>query len=105
MRDGDASKLDRASAAFGVAAAIVAILNTVIACAKDVSRPLKMLMRAPSCSDWTTQGVADVALFVVLGLVLVRTGVLANVRAGRLAGFVGVAVVIAGAGLFVWYAA
>ena len=70
--DPDAPKLGRVSAAFLLAAAIAILFNTVLACAKDAYSPLRTLMTALSDHDWTTQGLADVLLFVALGLIFFK---------------------------------
>lgn len=95
--------LGPANAAFGLAAAITVLFNTIVACAKDASAPLKHLMALPTGSDWTTQGIADVILFVLLGLILSKTA-MANIKPGRLISFLVGSAIIAGAGLFAWYA-
>jgi len=96
-------RLSGASAGFGVAAAITAVFNTVLACAKDAYHPLLNLMNAIAGHNWTTQGLADVILFVALGLTLSRSQAVARIRADRLILFLVAAVVFAGVGLFVWY--
>jgi hypothetical protein len=100
----ETAKLGRASAAFGMAAAITAIFNTVLACVKDADRPLLNWMNGIAGHNWTTQGLADVILFVGLGLILSNTGALQAMRANRMILFLVVAVAASGAGLFAWYA-
>jgi hypothetical protein len=101
----DGAKLGRASAAFGMAAAITALFNTALAGAKDTYHPLTNLMNAIAGNNWTTQGLADVILFAGLGLVFSGTGWFEGTRPNRVLSFLVAAVVIAGVGLFVWYAA
>ena len=98
------STLGRSSAAFGMAAAITAIFNTLIACVKDAYHPLLNLMNAIAGHNWTTQGLADVILFVGLGLIFSKAGEVQGIRAERLILFLAVAVTLADAGLFAWYA-
>lgn len=100
----EAPQLSRTSGAFAASAAIVILLNTIVACAKDASLPLKKLMASPTGSDWTTQGLADVILFVLLGLILSNAGLSEKMSSKRLISFLAAAVVIAGVGLFAWYA-
>ncbi|MGH9689786.1 MAG: hypothetical protein ACRD4C_01550 [Candidatus Acidiferrales bacterium] len=102
--DAEAPKLDRASAAFALSASITILFNTAIACAKDAYSPLKSFMASLSISDWMTQGLADVILFVLLGLILLNTGLPETISPKHLIAFLFVAVVIAGVGLFAWYA-
>ena len=68
----DTPRLGHASAAFGMAAAITALFNTALACAKDAYHPLMNLMNAIAGHNWTTQGLADVVLFVGLGLIFLE---------------------------------
>ena len=100
----DGSKLGRSSAAFGMAAAITALFNTALAWAKDAYPPLTNLMNSIAGHNWTTQGLADVVLFVALGLVLSKTRLAQTMRPERLILFLVGAVVVAGVGLFAWYA-
>jgi hypothetical protein len=100
----EAPRLDRASAAFALSAAITVLSNTAIACAKDAYSPLKSLMASLSASDWMTQGLADIILFVLLGVILLNTGLPGKITPKRLISFLVVTVVIAGVGLFAWYA-
>jgi len=101
---GDTAKLGRNSAAFGLAAAITALFNTALACAKDAYHPLTILMNEIAGHNWTTQGLADVLLFAGLGLIFSRVNVGERIASGRLVSFLVASVVIAGGGLFAWYA-
>jgi hypothetical protein len=100
----DSAKLGRASAAFGMAAAITALFNTALAWVKDSYQPLTKLMNAIAGHNWTTQGLADVILFVGLGLILSKSSLVQKMKADRLILFLVAAVVVAGVGLFAWYA-
>ncbi len=99
----DSAKLNSATAGFGVAAAVTALFNTVLACAKDAYHPLLILMNGIAGHNWTTQGMADVILFVVLGLALSHSRAVERIRPDRLIMFLVAAVAFAGAGLFAWY--
>ncbi len=101
--DSAAPKLSRTSGGFAASAAIVVLLNTIVACAKDASLPLKKLLASPTGSDWTTQGLVDVIVFIVLGLILSNTSLSEKMTSKRLISFLVAAVVIAGVGLFAWY--
>jgi hypothetical protein len=101
---GNAAKLGRTSAGFGMAAAITALFNTALACVKDAYHPLTNLMNAIAGHNWTTQCLADVILFGGLGLILSHTRAAENVPPNRLISFLALVVVIAGVGLFAWYA-
>jgi hypothetical protein len=101
----DSPGLSRASAAFALSAAITVIFNTVIACAKDAYSPLKLYMASLSDHDWTTQGLADVILFVALGFAFLNMRIVSernNPR--RVISFLVAAVIVSGIGLFTWYA-
>ena len=100
----DSSRLGRTNAAFGMAAAITALFNTALAWAKDTYKPLTNLMDAIAGHNWTTQALADVMLFVGLGLILSNTAKVQAIRPERLIFFLVGSVVVAGVGLFAWYA-
>ncbi len=100
----DAAKLGNASAAFGLAAAIIALFNTALACTKDAYRPLNNFMNRIAGHNWTAQALADIVLFIGMGLIFSSTHVAEKMNSGRLIAFLMTAVVIAGVGLFAWYA-
>lgn len=100
----DSPPLGRANAAFALSAGITILFNTVVACAKDAYSPLKAFMASLSDHDWTTQGLADVILFILLGLILLNTHLPEKIKPKRLISFLVLAVVISGVGLFAWYA-
>jgi hypothetical protein len=102
--DAGTPKLGRTSAAFLLAAAITIVFSTVLACAKDAYSPLKTFMTSLSDNDWTTQGVADVMLFVGLGLIFLKTSVAERLNPNRAISLLVGVVVAAGVGLFAWYA-
>jgi len=97
------AKLNGATAGFGVAAAVTALLNTVVACVKDAYHPLLNLMNGIAGHNWTTQGLADVILFVGLGFALSHSRAVERVRPDRVILFLVAAVAFAGVGLFAWY--
>jgi hypothetical protein len=99
----DSLKLGRASAAFGLSATITVLFNTFLACAKDAYQPLSRLMASLAGHNWTTQGLADLVIFFALGLIFMRAGWAGKMDPGRLIFLLAAAVVVAGAGLFVWY--
>jgi uncharacterized membrane protein SirB2 len=102
--NGDTAKLGNTSAAFGLAAAIVALFNTALACTKDAYHPLNTFMNHVAGHNWTTQALADIILFVVMGLIFSGVHVSEKMKSDRLISFLVAAVVIAGVGLFAWYA-
>jgi hypothetical protein len=97
-------KLTAATSGFVLAAAITVLLNTALACVKDVDAPLKAAMKSLSDHDWTTQGLIDLVLFVGLGLIFTNTRIAERIDSSRLTASLIGAVVIAGLGLFTWYA-
>jgi hypothetical protein len=97
-------KLGRMSAAFALSAAITIVFNTALACLKDAYTPLKNVMTSAGHQDWTTHGVADVVLFVVLGLVFLRTSFAERLNPNRMISLLVGTAILAGAGLFAWYA-
>ena|ERR1700688_3365137 len=101
--DIDAPRLGGARSAFALSAAITILFNTVIACAKDAYNPLKHFMASLSDHDWTTQGIADVILFVGLGLIFLKIGLPDKISPTRVISFLVGAVIVGGVGLFAWY--
>jgi hypothetical protein len=98
------SRLPATTSGFTLAAAITFLVNTALACAKDASAPLKAFMKSIAGHDWTTQGLFDLALFVVLGLIFAKTRVGESIAPARLVAILIAAVAVAGAGLALWYA-
>ncbi len=97
-------KLGRSSAGFAMAAAVTILFSTVLACVKDAYKPLNSFMNSVAWHNWITHGLVDVILFILLGMIFSRSGVAERVAPGRLISFLVGAVVVAGLGLFVWYA-
>lgn len=98
------TKLPPITSAFTLAAAITFIVNTALACAKDASAPLKGFMKSIAGHDWTTQGLFDLALFVVLGLIFAKTGAADRLAPASLIAILIASVAAATAGLALWYA-
>ena len=101
--NGDSPKLGHSSAAFAMSAAVTILFNTALTCIKDAYAPLAQLMNGLAGQNWTTQGLADVAVFLGLGLVFAKTSLAGSVSPSRLISFLASAVVVAGAGLFIWF--
>src|SRR5580700_5673771 len=89
----DGSKLSGASGAFAMAAALTVLFNTALSWAKDAYRPLLVWMNGIAGHNWTTQGLADLILFLGLGLILAKTGWADRIAPGRLISFLTVAVI------------
>lgn len=96
-------KPGRASTAFLLAAAIAILFNTALACVKESYPPLNKAMASLTGHHWTTHGLADIALFAVLGLVFWKTGAAEKIDANRLTSLLIASVVIAGGGLVAFY--
>ncbi len=100
----DNAGLSRAGSAFAMSASITILFNTILACAKDASAPLKLFLASLSDHDWTTQGLLDVILFFGLGLILMKSGLTEKISSSRTITILTLAVIVAGVGLFAWYA-
>jgi hypothetical protein len=87
-----------------MSAAVTVLFSTVLACVKDAYAPLTIFMNGLAGNNWTTQGLADVALFIGLGLIFSKTGWADGMAPSRMIAFLVVAVVAAGVGLLVWFA-
>jgi uncharacterized membrane protein SirB2 len=87
-----------------LSAAITVLFNTLLACAKDAYQPLSRFMGSLAGHNWTTQGLADLTLFFLLGLIFLKAGWAGKMDPRRLIFLLAAAVVVAAAALFVWYA-
>jgi predicted tellurium resistance membrane protein TerC len=96
--------LGHTNAAFAIAGSITIFFNTALACLKDAYKPLNSLMNAIAWHNWITQGLADVVLFLGLGMILTKTSWVKPMAPGRLISFLVGTVIVAGVGLFVWFA-
>lgn len=96
-------KLDRASAAFGLAAALTVLFNTLLAWVKDAYEPLNTFMQHLLGHHWTTHGVADVVLFFALGIIFMNSGAAEKMNPDKLVVVLIGAVVLAGTGLAAWF--
>ena len=93
--------LDEATAAYGLSAAITIVFNTVLAWIKDAFDPLNNFMAALTGHHWTTHGIVDIVVFVVLGVILQKRGF--SMDGTRLGVLLAGAVVLAGGGLALWF--
>jgi hypothetical protein len=93
--------LEGAVAAFGASAIATILFNTALAWIKDAFDPLNDLMARLTGHHWITHGLADVALFLVLGIILTRQGYRASGSSIAL-GLVAAAV-IGGSSLMLWF--
>lgn len=97
-------QLTTTTSGFVLAAAVVGLFSTTIACVKDAYSPLKAFLKSMAGHDWTTQGLIDLLLFIGLGLIFANTGITQRMDADRLIAALIGAVVIAGLGLVLWFA-
>jgi len=93
--------LDQAAAAFGLSAAITIVFNTVLAWIKDAYDPLNSFMASLTGHHWITHGLADIAVFLVVGAILMQRHV--SIDGTKLAVMVAGAVVAGGGGLALWF--
>jgi uncharacterized membrane protein SirB2 len=99
----ESTKLGHVSTAFVLAAAITVVFNTALAWAKDLCEPLNSFMKSVSGHHWTTHGLADVILFIALGLIFLKTNLAEKIDPNRLISILVWAVVAASVGLFAWF--
>lgn len=97
-------KLSPSTVGFALAAAVAVLFNTALAWAKDAYAPLNDFLKSILGHHWTTHGVADLVVFVVLGVVFTRAGVGSKLEAGRVINTLVGAVAVASVGLAVWFA-
>ena len=102
--NGDTARLSNTSAAFGLAAAITGLFNTALACVKDAYHPLNNFMNGIAGHNWTTQALADIILFIAIGLVFSGMHLGDKIKSDRLISFLVGAVAVSGVALFTWYA-
>jgi hypothetical protein len=93
--------LDGAAAAFGLSAAITIVFNTVLAWIKDAYDPLNTFMASVTGHHWTTHGLADIAVFLILVFIFMQRGF--SFDGTRLAALVAGAVIVGGGGLALWF--
>lgn len=97
-------KLGRATSSFLLAAAIAVLFNTALAFAKDSYAPLNKFMGLLTGHHWTTHGLADLVVFLGLGLLFMKTGLAEKIEPNRLVSVLVGSVAIAGLGLAAWFA-
>jgi hypothetical protein len=97
------SGLGSTSSGFALAAAITVLFNTGLAWAKDACKPLNKLMASLTGHHWITHAIADIVLFVVLGLIFAKLGTAEKIAPGTLINVLTGAVIVAALGLVGWY--
>ncbi len=88
------------TSSFAFAAAITVVFNTLLACAKDAYAPLNHFMDSILGHNWTTQGAADLLLFIALGFIFTKMEFTARMNATPV--LIG-SVAASALGLFFWY--
>ncbi len=63
------SALDKTTIGFGLSAAVMSILNTLLVIVKESSPPVLGAMARATGHHWTTHGIIVIGLFVLLGFV------------------------------------
>lgn len=93
----------KASSAFGLAAAIAVIFNTLLAWVKDAYDPLNTAMAQLTGHHWITHGLLDLVVFFGLGVIFLKTGTAEKMTPNALTVWLVGAVVISGLGLAAWF--
>jgi hypothetical protein len=96
-----AGALDKVSAAFGQAAVIAIVFNTLLAWGKDAYDPLNSFMASLTGHHWITHGLVDIAVFVGLGFLFMARGTALNGM--KLVIAIAVACLAGGGGLALWF--
>lgn len=91
------------TAGYGVAAAVTVLFNTVFAWIKDANPGLEHAMKSLLGHHWTTHGVVDVAVFLILGFVLSHNSLTRRVDGARLTQLLIGSSVLGGVGLAAWF--
>ncbi|HLW76000.1 MAG TPA: hypothetical protein VKS01_03425 [Bryobacteraceae bacterium] len=96
-------RLSPPASAFALAAAIVLLFNTALACVKDAYAPLSRFMGSLTGHNWTTQGLADVILFLAVGAILTKTEWAAAIAPRTLVILLIASTIAASVALAAWY--
>ena len=98
-----AARLNPASAAFALSAAVTIVFNTLLTWGKEAYPPLNTFMASLTGHHWITHGLANVAVFLALGLLFARLGTADHIGAQRPAFVLIAAVFVSGIGLAGWF--
>jgi hypothetical protein len=99
----DAGGLSPMTIGFTLAAAVTVVFNTALAWAKDAYAPLSPFMASLTGHHWTTHGLADLAVFLILGFIFARTRPGKRMSPAGLRGVLIGSVTVATVGLVVWF--
>jgi len=94
--------MNKATSAFALSAAIACLFNTALAWAKDAYAPLNKFMAGLTGHHWITHGLADLIVFVGLGLVFMNIKT-ADMKPDKLVSILVWSVAAASLGLFAWF--
>jgi len=97
------TKLRSETTGFALAAAVTVLFNTGLAWAKDAYAPLQDFMKSVGGHHWTTHGLADLVVFVGLGLIFTRVQAVEKMDAERVIRILTGSVAVAALGLVVWF--
>jgi hypothetical protein len=97
------STLDSATVAFSASAAITSLFNAVLTIVKDTSEPLHDFMAKLTGHHWITHGVVVIAVFLILGFVLMRSDVLRRMSDTALIVSVVVAALVNAGAIALWF--
>ena len=95
--------LDKTTIGFGLSAALVSILNTLLVIFKELTPPYKKALADAMGHHWTTHGVIVIGLFLVLGFVLAAAVKPESWSADKLGKTILWSVIIAGGALAAFY--
>lgn len=95
--------MSASAAGFTLAAIVATIFNTVLTIIKEEYHPLNVYMKSLTGHHWITHGIAVVAVFLVLGFLFSRMGIVQRMRATTLTNMLIATVVIFGLGIFGYF--
>lgn len=95
--------LNPASAAFAMSATIAIVFNTLLTWGKEAYPPVNAFMASISGHHWITHGLADIALFAVLGLLFLKLGTSRQLSGMHVVVTLVAAVFAGGLGLAAWF--
>ncbi len=91
--------LDKTTIGFGLSAAVVSILSTLLTIWKEETPSVLAAMARAMGHHWTTHGVVVIALFIILGFVFSSVVKPESWNAGKLGNTILWSAIIAGLGL------
>jgi hypothetical protein len=97
------STLDRATIAFSASAAITSLFNALLTIMKDTSEPLHDFMAKLTGHHWITHGVVVIAVFLILGLILMRSDVVRRMSDTAVIASVVVAALVNAGAIALWF--